>query len=104
MKGMMKVLVIVVLLMCVVMVVDVVLKKEVFELGKLLVEQIIKIEIDLNDGEIYVELVLFECSWVCEVLMCMCVVVEQYFEQKVLLESVWMVLFNDQQVVNIVLI
>lgn len=103
MKGMTKVLATAALLMCVATAADAAPKKEVFESGKPLAEQITKIEIDLNDGETYAELALPERSRVREALTRMRAVVEQYPEQKALPESARMALFNDQQVVNTVL-
>ncbi|QIO89280.1 hypothetical protein G9274_002965 [Stenotrophomonas rhizophila] len=103
MKRMTKVLATAALLMCVATAADAAPKKEVFESGKPLAEQITRIEIELNDGETYSELALPERSRVREALTRMRAVVEQYPEQKALPESARMALFNDQQVVNTVL-
>lgn len=103
MKGMTKVLATAALLMCVATAADAAPKKEVFESGKPLAEQITRIEIELNDGETYSELGVAERGRVREALTRMRGVVDQYPEQKALPESARMALFNDQQVVNTVL-
>ena len=78
-------------------------KAEVFEQGKPLAEQILRIESQLSDGETYSELRLEDRSRVREALGRMRGTLEQYPDQATINEQAKTALFNDQQVVNTIL-
>lgn len=77
--------------------------EEVFEPGKPLVEQIRKIEGEMQDGKTYSEIGLDPRSRVREALGRMQGIIEQYPDQAKLPENERTALFNDQQVVTTVL-
>ncbi|WP_440138127.1 hypothetical protein [Stenotrophomonas maltophilia] len=77
--------------------------EEVFLPGKPLLQQVERIEIELNDGETYSELRLQERGKVRESLVRIRSAAEQYPTKDAMPESVRTEVFNDQQVVNTVL-
>jgi len=77
--------------------------EEVFLPGQPLLQQVERIEIELNDGETYSELRQEERGKVRETLVRIRAAAEQYPTREAMPESVRTEVFNDQQVVNTVL-
>ena len=78
-------------------------KQAVFEQGKPLIEQVQRIEAQLNDGETYSELVPEQRSEVRAALSRLRSVAEQYPSHESVPEKVKADVFNDQDRVNVIL-